>query len=154
MRRHSSTVVSLCALLVLLAGAGLARAQDSQVHAGIEATNQELIAALARGDAAGVAATYTPDAQMFPANSGVVSGRAAIEKLWQEWITAGYTNLTLDTVEVEGFGDTAHEVGTYTMPGKDGKLLDGKYVVIWKRHQGKWRLHRDIWTTNMPAPGQ
>jgi hypothetical protein len=31
---------------------------------------------------------------------------------------------------------------------------DGKYLVIWKRDQGKWRLHRDIWTTNMLASGQ
>jgi ketosteroid isomerase-like protein len=33
-------------------------------------------------------------------------------------------------------------------------LDEGKYVVIWKRHQGKWKLHRDIWTTSMPAPAQ
>jgi len=155
MRRYSNAVVTLCTFFVLLLGVQVAHAQHSKTRADIEAANQELIAALARGDAAGVAAAYTLDAQMFPANSDVVSGQAAIEKLWQEWITAGFTNLTLEAVEVEGFGDTAHEVGKYAMPGKDGKMLDeGKYVVIWKRHQGKWKLHRDIWTTNMPAPAQ
>ncbi len=155
MRRYANAVVTLCTFFVLLLGVGTAHAQNSKTRAEIEAANQEFVAALARGDAAAVAGAYTPNAQMFPANSNLVSGRAAIEKLWQEWITAGITNLTLEAVEVEGFGDTAYEVGKYTMPGKDGKLLDeGKYVVIWKRDQGKWKLHRDIWTTNMPAPGQ
>jgi uncharacterized protein (TIGR02246 family) len=108
-----------------------AHAQHSQVRADIGAANQELIAALARGDAAGVAAAYTPDGQMFPAKSDVVSGRAAIQKLWQEWITAGFTNLKLEALEVEAFGDTANEVGRYAMPGNHGKMLDdGKYVVI------------------------
>jgi uncharacterized protein (TIGR02246 family) len=155
MTRFSNAVVTLCTFFLLLLGVEAAHAQDSKTRAGIEAANQQMIAAVARGDAAAVAAAYTPDAQMFPANSNVVSGRAAIQKLWQEWITAGFTNLTLEAVEVEGFGDTAHEVGNYTMPGKDGKLLDeGKYVVIWKRYQGEWKLHRDIWTTNVPAPAQ
>ena len=155
MRRYSNAVVALCTFFVLILGVTSAHAQDGKTRAGIEAANQALIAALARGDAAAVAAAYTPEAQMFPANSDVVSGRAAIEKLWQEWITAGIRNLTLEAVEVEGFGDTAIEVGKYAMPGNDGKLLDeGKYVVIWKRHQGDWKLHRDIWTTNVPAPGQ
>jgi ketosteroid isomerase-like protein len=63
--------------------------------------------------------------------------------------------VTLTTVEVQGCGDTAWEVGRYTVPGEGGKVLDtGDYVVIWKREGGEWKLHRDIWTTNTPAPGQ
>ena len=155
MRPYSNAVVILFTTLALLLCVGSARAQHSRTLAEIEAANQEMIAVLARGDAAGVAAAYTPDAQMFPANSNLVSGRAAIQELWQSWISAGITKLTLEAVEVEGFGDTAYEVGKYTLPGPDGKLIDeGKYVVIWKRDQGKWRLHRDIWTTNLPAPAQ
>jgi hypothetical protein len=38
----------------------------------------------------------------------------------------------------------------------DGKVLDkGKYIVIWKKEDGTWKLHRDIWTTSVPpAPPQ
>jgi ketosteroid isomerase-like protein len=28
----------------------------------------------------------------------------------------------------------------------------GKYVVIWKREDGAWKLHRDIWTTSASPP--
>jgi hypothetical protein len=45
----------------------------------------------------------------------------------------------------------ANEVGKYRITGEGGKLLDtGKYVVVWKREQGQWKLHRDIWNTSMP----
>ncbi len=155
MRSYRTFIVgNLCTCLCLLVATPHASAQQ-KARDGIEATNKELTSALAKGDAAAVAATYTSDAQMFPANSDVVSGRAAIQNLWAGWIGAGIKRLTLEPVEVEEMGNTAYEVGRYTMPGDDGKLLDaGKYIVIWKREQGKWRLYRDIWTTSMPAPEQ
>jgi hypothetical protein len=49
-------------------------------------------------------------------------------------------------------GDLAYEVGTYAMKMKNGKVADrGKYCVVWKRVKGQWFLHRDIWSTSMPA---
>ena len=27
----------------------------------------------------------------------------------------------------------------------------GKYVVIFKQVEGRWKLHRDIWNTSLPA---
>jgi ketosteroid isomerase-like protein len=37
------------------------------------------------------------------------------------------------------------------MKVEGGKVVDrGKYIVIWKREQGQWKLHRDIWNTSMP----
>jgi ketosteroid isomerase-like protein len=66
---------------------------------------------------------------------------------------AGVKEVKLTVVEVEPHGDTAHEVGTYVLTGEGGKTIDsGKYVVVWKRQGGQWKLHRDIWNTNMPAP--
>jgi hypothetical protein len=40
------------------------------------------------------------------------------------------------------------------LSGADGGALDnGKYVVVWHRDAGTWKLHRDIWTTSQPAAG-
>ena len=51
----------------------------------------------------------------------------------------------------ESQGNLAYEVGTYAMKTKDGKVADrGKYCVVWKRVNGRWLLHRDIWSTNLP----
>ena len=59
----------------------------------------------------------------------------------------------LEAVETEGYGDTASEVGKYTLEGEGGQVLDrGKYIVIWKQEEGQWKLHRDIFNSSQPAP--
>jgi ketosteroid isomerase-like protein len=30
----------------------------------------------------------------------------------------------------------------------------GKYIVVWKDEGGKWKLHRDIWNSSLPAPSK
>jgi len=147
-------ILGLLALVIVLSGCAIAPMQANQ-RAAIEAANVRWVAALSRGDAAGLAALYTPTAQLLPANGNVVSGRQEIQNYWQGAIKSGFNAVTLSTLEVESCGDTAYEVGKYTVPGEDGKVLDkGDYIVIWKRQDGQWKLHRDIWTTNTPAPAQ
>jgi ketosteroid isomerase-like protein len=129
----------------------LARAQDPAKTA-IDAANKKFVAAFARQDAAAVAATYSPDGHAFPPNSPIVKGRAAIQKMWQDLINIGITSIALATTEVESAGTIAYEAGTYELKTKDGKVADrGKYCVVWKKLNGQWMLHRDIWSTDMPA---
>ena len=54
--------------------------------------------------------------------------------------------MTLETVEVEAAGDTAYEVGQFTLEASGNIADQGKYLVVWKRDGGT-RLHRDIWRT-------
>jgi uncharacterized protein (TIGR02246 family) len=139
------------AFLVLLLSAGMARAQ-SDVRAAIEAANAQWMAKFHQADSAGLAALYTANGQLFPANSNIVSGTQAIARFWQGAFDAGIKKAKLVTIEAEGHGDTAHEVGTYTLMGEGDTVLDsGKYVVVWKRQDGQWKLHRDIWNTSQPA---
>jgi uncharacterized protein (TIGR02246 family) len=120
--------------------------------AAIEAANARFSADFAKGDAAAVAAHYTVGGQAFPPNGGVARGREAIAKLWKGAMDSGVKGVKLTVVEVEAHGDTAHEVGTYALVGEGEKTLDtGKYIVIWKREGGQWKIHRDIWNTSMPA---
>ena len=127
-------------------------AQPDDVRSGIEASNKQFVAAASKGDGAGLAALYTSDAQLLPANSEVVSGTVAIQKFWQGVVDSGVRGVTLKTLEAEGHGATAHEVGQYELHDPGGKLLDrGKYVVIWKRDGARWKLYRDIWTLSLPA---
>ena len=57
----------------------------------------------------------------------------------------------LETVEFTLDGDTGYEIGRATLefatPGAGAAA--GKYVVIWKREDGAWKWHVDIW--NMSA---
>jgi uncharacterized protein (TIGR02246 family) len=129
------------------------RVDNVQLRATIDGRNQEVGAAVAKGDAAAVAALYSPDAQMLPPNSAPVSGREGIQAAWSSFIGTGVKGLDLTALEVIGHGDTADEVGQYKLFGADEQVLDtGKYIVIWKRENGQWFLHRDIWNSSQPLP--
>ena len=84
-----------------------------------------------------------------------MAGKGAIQAFWQGAMDMGIKSAQLEIDEVEAHGDTAIEVSTYTLRGEGGQALDqGKYIVIWKREAGKWKLHRDIFNSSLPAPGQ
>jgi ketosteroid isomerase-like protein len=126
--------------------------QGGETRNAIAAANRIFMSAFARGDAAGLAALYTATAQLLPTHSEPVTGTQAIRTFWQTVIDMGIKEGTLETLELEDHGDTAHEVGRYTLRGEAGQVLDrGKYVVIWKREGGQWKLHRDIWNSSLPA---
>ena len=145
--QHAVGLVGGLVLALLLAVP--AHAED--VRAAIEAGNKHFQEAAAQGDGAARAALYTSDGQLLPANSDFVTGTAAIQKFWQGALDSGIRGATLKTLEVEGHGTLAHEVGQYELRDQAGKTLDkGKYVVIWKKVGAQWKLHRDIWTTSMP----
>jgi uncharacterized protein (TIGR02246 family) len=127
---------------------------SGDIRSQIEAGNKEFTAAFKRGDAAAMASLYTPQGQLLPANSDFVRGTEAIRAFWQSVMDMGLKDATLETVEVEAHGDTAIEVGRYRLFAGGGALADqGKYIVIWKNEGGRWKLHRDIWTTSQTPAG-
>jgi uncharacterized protein (TIGR02246 family) len=152
MRRVIVVVVGLVAALVL--GARMARADAAQdaaqdaagdaVRAAVESGNRAFIAAFLRGDAKAVSELYTEDAQVIAPGMPVARGRAAIAATWQQAMDGEVKDLTLKTLDVESAGDLACETGTVGMVGRHGNT-SARYVVVWKRINGQWKLHRDIW---------
>jgi uncharacterized protein (TIGR02246 family) len=113
-------------------------------------TNQRFMKAFGKGDAAAMSHFYTSDGQVLPPQGEPVSGRPGIEAFWQAVIKMGIAGVSLDTVEVFDHGETAYEVGRYSLAAANGQSVDhGKYVVIWRREAGDWKLHRDIWNTSV-----
>ncbi len=105
-------------------------AADS-IRSEIEAANKVFEANFARGDSSAIAALYTKNAQLLPAQSDFVTTTQAIAQFWQAVFDSGVKAVTLITLEVEGLGDTANEVGKLELHDADGKVLDrAKYVVI------------------------
>jgi uncharacterized protein (TIGR02246 family) len=126
---------------------------STEVRDAIVAANGNFKTTFKAGDAAGMAALYTENGQLLPPNSDFVTGRPALQTFWQAIMDMGIKEAGLETVEVESHGDTAIEVGKYTLKGEGGQVLDnGKYIVIWKQEDGQWKLHRDIFNSSMPAP--
>lgn len=147
------------AVALIFVSGGHVRAQTSSgmaaVRAAIDAGNKKFSEGAVKHDAALIASVYSEDALAFPANAVMVKGKPALQQMWQSVLDSGITSFVLRTTEVQTAGDLAYEVGTYEMGTQDGKVADqGKYCVVWKRVNGQWLLHRDIWTTNLPAAGK
>jgi uncharacterized protein (TIGR02246 family) len=123
------------------------------IRSAIETANAGFSAAAAKGDAAGLAALYAADGQVLPAGSEPIRGKEAIQTFWQGALNSGIATIGLKTLEVFAQGSTAVEVGQYELRDKAGNALDhGKYIVIWRNEGGKWKLLRDMFSTNMPPP--
>ncbi|MEO8755396.1 MAG: SgcJ/EcaC family oxidoreductase [Casimicrobiaceae bacterium] len=115
------------------------------VRDGVEAGNRAFIAAFLRGDAQAVANLYTENAQVIAPGAPVARGRTAIAAAWQKAINTGVKDIVLSTADVESAGDLACETGVVRLVARDGGVTEGRYVVVWKRAHGQWKLHRDIW---------
>ena len=135
---------------------GLAPAASAEdVRQAIEQVNARFVEAFKAGDAATIASLYTETAKVLPPDATEVTGREAIQSLWQSGIDDGLKDLTLEAVDVEASGDLAYEIGLFTIqvPAENDAMATagGNYVVVWKRDAGDWRLHVDTWND---APAQ
>lgn len=118
----------------------------------IEAANQNLVELLAKKDSVGFGNSYTEDAKFMGYNQPSTEGRKAIQSVWAQNMKADATQITLTTVEVWGNETTLTEEGVFDFKTKEGVALDkGKYVVVWVNDNGTWKIHRDIFNSDLPA---
>ena len=116
-------------------------------QAEIVAVNRRFEDAAEKGDVDAIAALYTNDAIALPPDGPFVRGRDSIKQMWATVAQQlGLKSVRLQTVELEVVGDLAHEVGEAHLTLASGGAV-AKYVVVWKKQEGRWRLHRDIWNT-------
>lgn len=111
--------------------------------------------ALQAGDAASVAAFYSEDAILMPANSPYVVGRRAIkEQFAREFETnrAGGIKLILDETDLGVSGTVAWRSGTFLGTGQDGNAVDsGKFLQVWeKQADGLWQITHSMFNFDAP----
>jgi len=132
-------------LTVLLALNSPAFAQKAD----IEKLNAQFVDLFNKGDFTGMAGLYTSDAVALPPDAGIVKGRNAIAAMWKDIAgKAGEPRLTI--VEVKRLSPrAAREIGTFTLKtkGANPQQISGKYVVIWEKVAGGWKLSTDIWNS-------
>ena len=121
----------------------------SSLHSIIRSANDHFESAFAQGDSAGLANLYTDNAMLLPTEADFVKGKKAIGDFWQAAMNMGVKGIKLDILEIEDHGDSAVDIGQYSLSGEGGQLLDqGKYLVLWKNEAGGWKLDRDMWNSS------
>jgi len=117
---------------------------------GIDEGNERFREAVVTADSAGMPRLYTRDAVVLPPNGNAVLGPEEIEKFWATAFKAGITDARPVTTEVIRMGDYALEVGECTVLA-GAKVLDrGKIMVLWRREDRAWKMHRDTWNSSLP----
>jgi ketosteroid isomerase-like protein len=121
------------------------------VRQAIEEADQKFMALYKQGDCAAVAALYSEDPILMPPGMDFVYGKEAIQKTFEAFRSMGIAELVFEVVEVDHCADHAIEMSRYKLLGAAGQQLDqGKFIVVWKREHGEWKLHRDIFNSSVP----
>ena len=117
----------------------------------IQSANLEIAQFMAKADSAGMASAYSTDGSVMLNNMPSVKGKANLTTTWASFMNAGVSKIELNTLEVWGDENFITEEGLFEIKTKEGTQIDkGKYIVLWKKEDGKWKLHRDISNSDLP----
>jgi ketosteroid isomerase-like protein len=126
-----------------------------EAKAAIETAGETFVIAMNKGDSITLRKCYTTDAKMMGPNDKAIIGRPAIQKTFSGWIKGGMPTFTMKTVEIWGNEEMMAAEEEWAFSDKDGKILDsGKSIELFKMEDGKWRLYRDCYNSNLPCPSK
>lgn len=111
--------------------------------------NSEFARLYGEGDSTGVANLYTEDAKFMMEGSPATMGRENIQSVMSGIMSSGIEKVDLRTIEVWGDEDMVVEEGELTLYKKGVEVDRGKYIVLWKKEDGQWKLFRDIFNSNL-----
>jgi ketosteroid isomerase-like protein len=96
---------------------------------------------------------FTVDGKSMEPNEPAFVGRAKIQTHYYNVMKMGANKLGLTTTGLWGDENMIVEEGEYSFMSEDGHQLDnGKYIVLWKMEDGKWKLFRDCYNSDLPLP--
>ncbi|HEY6572263.1 MAG TPA: DUF4440 domain-containing protein [Candidatus Eisenbacteria bacterium] len=147
-------VAAVFSLLLVFAGSCSRppEADPAAVRAAIGTVDRDFMAAFEARDGNRLGLLYTEDAKLMPPNAEPALGREAIVKAWESFFELPIPILRLEADEIHGAGDVVTSEGRYALVGTGGETVEaGKYLVVWKRTEAGWRVHRDMWSSNAPA---
>jgi len=138
-------------LVVIVIGCAPPAAQESSE---LGAAAEGWQTAFNAGDLDALVAMYTDDARVLPPNGEIGQGTEAVAASMGEFIDAGLGG-ELTTIEAVVAGDLGYRVGTFTLHTEDGTTVDqGKFIELWRKVGGEWKITADMWSSNLPAAAQ
>jgi uncharacterized protein (TIGR02246 family) len=142
--------------LALVLAVAAARGQQKTDPA-LNRLTMEFVAAVNAKDAAKTASFYTDDAVIMPPDEKMVKGRRDIEAYYKRGFMEDVGEVTITPDESATAGSLAFEAGTSVATHGVGAALlggrpavpeRGKYVVVYKRVGGDWKIAYDIFNND------
>ena len=130
----------------------LAASTQSPDAAAVKAVTEQFATDLAKGDLKAISRLYTDDARLLPPNDDPVSGRAAILAYFEKTLRPDLVGgATFDHYEIYGGENSAISLSQIRMLDTKGQVIErGKQTIVLLKQDGKWKIHRDMWSDNAP----
>ncbi len=106
----------------------------------------------AAGDVDWIVALHAEDAVQLPPDAPLISGSEALRTAWEGMTgTEGLeVSWSSSVAKVAPSGDMAYDYGTATLTTPDGVAHPMKYLVVWVREGGEWKVAADMFNANEP----
>jgi uncharacterized protein (TIGR02246 family) len=126
--------------------------KKSLVEAEVRAAVDRFMTIFKTGDAKAIAATYSQNPIVGAPTGDLVHGQSQLLSFWQSVLNGpGMEVESYKVVDVQALGDDfASEVTTF-IAKIGGQRMEGKYLVVWKREDGQWKLHLDVFNATPAA---
>lgn len=147
--------LALFLVLLLLVAAPAPAADLKADEARIRTLIDEWLKAVEHKDVAATAGFYAADGMLMLESAPAAIGSAAVATAWKAMFELPDFTLTFapSSVTVSESGDLAFDIGTYELSftGEGGPVTDkGRYVVVWKKLDGDWKVAADIVNSEGP----
>jgi uncharacterized protein (TIGR02246 family) len=129
-----------------------ANEQQRLVEAEIRSAVDRFMQIFSTGDAEAIANTYSREPIVGAPTGDLVRGQQQLLAFWKSVLNGpGMTVEQYEVVDVQPLGDNVASEITLFRAIIGGQRMSGKYMVIWKREDGQWKLHLDVFNAT-PHP--
>lgn len=118
----------------------------------IEGRLQQYEARFNEADPVALAELFDQEVVYYGPLGQVLEGRAAVEERYRQNLEAGFSDMSIETLQIEVIGDTAWDIARYTIVGPNGEPLEGYHLAILEKVDGEWIVQRTLVNAVMPPP--
>ncbi len=101
------------------------------------------------GDIESLVDSYTIDGKIFPNRTKIIEGKAKLLEFWTPRNGNKTIRHKITPNEIKIVKKTAYDFGYYEGTSQNAKgenfEFSGKYVIVWKKIKGEWKIYLDIW---------
>jgi ketosteroid isomerase-like protein len=99
-------------------------------------------------------AFFAPGASWYPTGMPVVTGAGPLRQAYDQMMATPGTVLTWTATkaDVAASGDIGYTAGSYEMSAAAMPAEKGKYITVWKKIDGQWKVMEDIGNADAGPP--
>ena len=147
--RHSMMVAATLLVTAFLSGPVLADSAKRE----IDALNAQWVAAFKAKDYATIESLMAPGSLLLAPGNPPIQGAENVVETWKSWGELSNVTITFGAqrIEAAASGELAYDYGAYNFgfDTDNGPFAEkGKYIVVWKKIDGAWKIAADIFNNN------